>query len=148
MASCNGGSGRVERPRLVLFVLAAPSCWSLRIRFADMYFNAEIRLRTCTSTVCSCGVSCSSQARLRFERSQRLSELISKGVWRQGIGSFVRNLNSYVSTLCPVVICPPSCISELVAIQVTLNLDPALKYLKIMSLGNEALDPALSACCA
>ena len=29
---------------------------------------------------------------------------ISKGMWRQGIGSFVRN--SYVSTLCPVVICP------------------------------------------
>ena len=28
----------------------------------------------------------------------------SKGIWRQGIGSFVRN--SHVSTLCPVVICP------------------------------------------
>ena len=35
---------------------------------------------------------------------------ISKGIWRQGIGSFVRN--SYVSTLCPVVICPDLCTSE------------------------------------
>ena len=35
---------------------------------------------------------------------------ISKGIWRQGIGSFVRN--SYVSTLCPVVICPYLCTSE------------------------------------
>ena len=32
---------------------------------------------------------------------------ISKGIWRQGIGSFVRN--SYVSTLCPVAICPYLC---------------------------------------
>ena len=34
----------------------------------------------------------------------------SKGIWRQGIGSFIRN--SYVSTLRPVVICPYSCPSE------------------------------------
>ena len=34
----------------------------------------------------------------------------SKGIWRQGIGSFARN--SYVSTLCPVVICPYLCTSE------------------------------------
>ena len=32
---------------------------------------------------------------------------ISKGIWRQGIASFVRN--SYVSTPCPVVICPYLC---------------------------------------
>ena len=35
---------------------------------------------------------------------------ITKGIWRQGIGSFVRN--SYVSTLCPVVICPYLCTSD------------------------------------
>ena len=35
---------------------------------------------------------------------------ISRGIWRQGIGSFVRD--SYVSTLCPVVICPYLCTSE------------------------------------
>ena len=35
---------------------------------------------------------------------------ISKGIWRQGIGSFVRNSN--LSTLCPVVICPYVCTSD------------------------------------
>ena len=35
----------------------------------------------------------------------------SRCVWRQSIGSSVRN--SYVSTLCPVVICPHLCTSEL-----------------------------------
>ena len=41
----------------------------------------------------------------------RLSQsYMSKGIWRQGIGSFVRN--SYVSTLCPVVICPYWCTSD------------------------------------
>ena len=35
---------------------------------------------------------------------------ISKSTWRQGIGSLVRN--SYVSTLCPVVICPYLCTSD------------------------------------
>ena len=35
---------------------------------------------------------------------------ISKGIWRQGISSFLRN--SCVSTLCPVVICPYSCTSD------------------------------------
>ena len=35
---------------------------------------------------------------------------ISKGIWRQGIGSFVSK--SYVSTLCPVVICPHLCTSD------------------------------------
>ena len=34
----------------------------------------------------------------------------SKGIWRLGIGSFLRN--SYVSTLCPVAICPYLCTSE------------------------------------
>ena len=38
---------------------------------------------------------------------------ISEGIWRQGIGSFVRN--SYVSTLCPVVICPYLCTSDVLA---------------------------------
>ena len=36
---------------------------------------------------------------------------ISKGIRRQGIGSFIRN--SYVSTLCPVVMCPYVCTSDL-----------------------------------
>ena len=35
---------------------------------------------------------------------------IRKGIWRQGIGSFVRK--AYVSTLCPVVVCPYLCTSE------------------------------------
>ena len=35
---------------------------------------------------------------------------ISKGIWRQGIGSFVRI--SIVSTLCPVVLCPYMCTSD------------------------------------
>ena len=39
-----------------------------------------------------------------------LQSYMSKGIWRQGIGSFVRN--SCVSTLCPVVICPYLCTSE------------------------------------
>ena len=34
----------------------------------------------------------------------------SKGIWRRGIGSAVRN--PHVSTLCPVVICPYLCTSE------------------------------------
>ena len=33
-----------------------------------------------------------------------IQSYMSKGIWRQGIGSFVRYF--YVSTLCPVVICP------------------------------------------
>ena len=36
---------------------------------------------------------------------------ISKGIWRQGIGYFARN--SYVSTLCAVVICPYLCTHEM-----------------------------------
>ena len=36
-----------------------------------------------------------------------LRSYTSKGIGRQGIGSFVRK--SYVSTLCPVVICPYLC---------------------------------------
>ena len=36
--------------------------------------------------------------------SAAIQSYISKGIWRQGIGSFVRN--SYVSTLCHLVICP------------------------------------------
>ena len=39
---------------------------------------------------------------------------ISKGIWRQGIGSFVRD--SYVSTLWPVVICPYLCTSDLLSL--------------------------------
>ena len=35
---------------------------------------------------------------------------MSKGIWRQGKGPFVGN--SYVSTLCPVGICPYLCTSE------------------------------------
>ena len=35
---------------------------------------------------------------------------VSKGIWRQDIGSFVSS--SYVSTLCPVVKCPYLCTSE------------------------------------
>ena len=34
-----------------------------------------------------------------------------KGIRRQGIGSFVEKY-SYVSTLCPVVVCPYSCTPE------------------------------------
>ena len=40
----------------------------------------------------------------------RPQSYISKGIRRQGIGSFVRN--SYVSTLCPVVVCPSLCTPE------------------------------------
>ena len=40
-----------------------------------------------------------------------IQSYISKGIWRQGKGSFVRN--SYVSTRCPVVICPYLCTSDL-----------------------------------
>ena len=40
---------------------------------------------------------------------------ISKGIRRQGIGSFVRS--SHVSTLCPVVICPSLCTSEASPVQ-------------------------------
>ena len=39
-----------------------------------------------------------------------LQSCISRSICRQCIGSFVRN--SYVSTLCPVVICPYLCTSE------------------------------------
>ena len=39
-----------------------------------------------------------------------IQSYISEGTWRQGIGSFTRN--SYVSTLCPVVICPCLCPSD------------------------------------
>ena len=35
---------------------------------------------------------------------------ISKGIWRQGVGPFVRS--SYGSTLCPVVMCPYLCTSD------------------------------------
>ena len=42
--------------------------------------------------------------------SSRCQSYISKGIGRQGTGSFVRN--SYVSTLCPVVICPYFCTSD------------------------------------
>ena len=47
----------------------------------------------------------------------------SKGIWRQGIDSFVRN--SYVSTLCPVVICPCLRTSD----KVTLRLPDAWQHL-------------------
>ena len=35
----------------------------------------------------------------------------SKGIWRQAVGSFIRN--SYVSTICPVVKCPYLCTSDI-----------------------------------
>ena len=42
--------------------------------------------------------------------SLKCQSYMSKGIWRQGVGSFVRK--SYVSTLCPVVTCPYLCTSE------------------------------------
>ena len=47
----------------------------------------------------------------RVPRIRLGQSYISKGIWRQGIGSFVRN--SSASTLCPVVICPCLCTSDL-----------------------------------
>ena len=41
------------------------------------------------------------------------SGLLSKGIWRQVVGSLVRNSYvSYISTLCPVVNCPYFCTSD------------------------------------
>ena len=48
--------------------------------------------------------------RERCLRGSRSKSYISKGIRRQGIGSSVRN--SYVSALCPVVICPYLCTSD------------------------------------
>ena len=42
--------------------------------------------------------------------SKHIQSYMIKGIWRQGIGSFVGK--SYVSTLCPVVICPYLCTSD------------------------------------
>ena len=39
--------------------------------------------------------------------ARRTQSYTSKGIWRQGIGSFVRK--SYVQALCPVVLCPYLC---------------------------------------
>ena len=57
-----------------------------------------------------------SKALNRWPSTITFAELHSKVVWRQGIGSSV--LNSYVSTLRPVVICPYLCTSELTYIYI------------------------------
>ena len=62
------------------------------------------RLSRLGSHACACG-------HFRAQTSGLLNQsYMSKGTWRQGIGSFVRN--SHVSTLCPVVICPYLCTSD------------------------------------
>ena len=50
-------------------------------------------------------------SRQTFWCSRDSQSYTSKGIWRQGIGSFVRN--SCVSTRCPVVMCPYLCTSEI-----------------------------------
>ena len=48
--------------------------------------------------------------RRRSRLAKYIPSYISEGIWRQGIGSFVRI--SYVLMLCPVVICPCLCTSD------------------------------------
>ena len=81
-------------------------------------FSSQIAHRVTSRTTCSSVkshplVSEHSAAR-REVHSRHGHSYISKGIWRQGTGSFVNT--SYVSTLCPVAICPYLCGSDIVCL--------------------------------
>ena len=122
MRTALGGASRSRHLRTPALVQVMYNiCISISIYiyiYIHIYVHAihiYICIHICTCYICiyiyiyiyifyCCGTRVSPE-NLPFTRSH-----ISKGIGRRGIGSFVRN--SYVSTLCPLVICPYLCTSD------------------------------------
>ena len=103
--------GRQQLVKLPYYNSSQKNMFSFRIPFGDHPLTSE-RHREDYHGPCARMTTHKSRIanNLNTKSNNTCQSYTSKDIRRQGIGSFVRN--SYVSTLCPVVICPYLCTSE------------------------------------
>ena len=121
----------------IIIITLIPELRSLGVR--ECSSSCLLSLRPCSRLALR---GRAARARRRSGRQQwqsMLQSYINKGIRRQGIGSVVRN--SYVSTLCPVVICPNLCTSECSdSLEIRSREPPRTSALKPTTRGSPPLD--------